>query len=113
VLLSLPQGVDLAIPSKVFEYMQFPAWLVALATRGCATERLLRGTAADVVEPGDEDALARVLLDRYRQWARGERPRPVNADGRFSRRRQADLLFDAIEARTGVPSAGARRGRAA
>lgn len=112
VLLSLPQGVDLSIPSKVFEYMQFPAWLLALATRGCATERLLRGTAADVVEPGDEDGLARVLATRYRQWARGERPAPVNADGRFSRRRQAELLFDALEARTGAPAA-ARRGRAA
>ncbi len=34
VLVSLPQDSDLAIPSKVFEYMQFPAWLLALANPG-------------------------------------------------------------------------------
>jgi hypothetical protein len=112
VLLSLPQGVDLAIPSKLFEYVQFPAWVLAMAAPGSATERLLRGTAADVVAPGDEEGLARVLRSRLAQWTAGERPRPLNADGRFSRRRQAELLFDAIEARAGAPDA-VRRGRAA
>ncbi|HEX8692853.1 MAG TPA: hypothetical protein VF746_10565 [Longimicrobium sp.] len=112
VLLSLPQGVDLAIPSKVFEYMQFPAWLLALAARGSATEVLLRGSGADVVEPGDEEAIARVLGDRYRRWARGERPRPLNADGRFGRRRQAEVLFAELE-RIAGESAAVRRGRAA
>ncbi|HYR07203.1 MAG TPA: hypothetical protein VEQ60_05530 [Longimicrobium sp.] len=112
VLLSLPQGVDLAIPSKLFEYMQFPAWVLAMAAPGSATERLLRGTDADVVAPGDEAALARALRARLAQWTAGERPRPLNADGRFSRRRQADALFREIEARTGAPGAP-RQGRAA
>lgn len=109
VLLSLPQGVDLAIPSKLFEYMQFPAWVLAMAAPGSATERLLRGTPADVVAPGDEEGLARAIRTRLAQWTAGERPRPINADGRFGRRRQAEILFDAIEARTGA----LRRGRAA
>lgn len=109
VLLSLPQGVDVAIPSKLFEYMQFPAWVLAMAAPGSATERLLRGTAADVVAPGDEEGLARALRARLAQWTAGERPRPLNADGRFGRRRQAEVLFDAIEARTGA----LRPGRAA
>jgi glycosyltransferase involved in cell wall biosynthesis len=112
VLLSLPQGVDLAIPSKLFEYMQFPAWVIAMAVPGSATERLLRGSGADVVAPGDEAALAAALRARLAQWTAGERPRPLNADGRFGRRRQAEVLFGAIEARTGAPGA-ARRGRAA
>lgn len=112
VLLSLPQGVDLAIPSKLFEYMQFPAWVLAVASPGSATERLLRGTGADVVAPGDEEGLARALRTRFAQWTAGERPRPLNADGRFSRRRQAEILFDAMESRTGAPDA-LPRGRAA
>jgi glycosyltransferase involved in cell wall biosynthesis len=103
VLLSLPQGVDLAIPSKLFEYMQFPAWILALAAPGSATELLLRGTAADVVDPGDVDALERVLRERFLQHRAGIRPEPVNADGRFGRRRQAEILFDALEARVGRP----------
>ena len=111
VLLSLPQGVDLAIPSKVFEYARFSAWLLALAAPSSATAALLRGTAADVVAPDDEEGIARVLRARWAQWAAGERPRPVN-DGRFDRRRQADVLFGEIERRTGTSPAG-RRGRAA
>lgn len=118
VLLSLPQGVDLAIPSKIFEYMQFPAWILALARRGSATERLLRGTTADVVDPADVHGIEAVLRDRFRRFSAGEVPRPVNADGRFGRRRQAEKLLDALErvvkARAEAP-AGRRpaRGRAA
>ena len=112
VLLSLPQGVDLAIPSKLFEYVQFPAWILALAARGSATEQLLRGSGADVVEPGDEDAIAGALRERFRRWARGERPRPLNEGGRFGRRRQADVLFAELERRIGPPAAEIR-GRAA
>jgi len=97
MLLSLPQDLPLAIPSKIFEYMPFAAWLLVLARRGSATELLLRGTTADVVEPDDEVRLAAVLGERYRQFARGERPVPLAADGRFSRRAQARLLFNALE----------------
>jgi hypothetical protein len=107
VLLSLPQDVDLAIPSKVFEYMQFPAWILALARRGSATERLLRGTAADVVDPADEAGIEAALRRRFRRFAAGEAPRPLNADGRFDRAGQAAILFDAIDAALGCAAAPA------
>jgi len=98
VLLSLPQGVDLAIPSKIFEYMQFPAWVLVMATRGSATEAILRGSEADVVEPDDVDALAAVLRHRYRQYRAGERPRPLaELQPRFSRRAQGARLMDALD----------------
>lgn len=97
MLLSLPQSAPLSIPSKVFEYMQFPAWLLVLAQRDSATELLLRGTAADVVGPHDLSRIADVLRTRYLQFAAGVRPTPVGADGRFSRRAQAGILFDALE----------------
>jgi len=51
----------MAIPSKVFEYMRYEAWLLALAEPRSATAQLLRDTPADVVRPDDVDALAGVL----------------------------------------------------
>jgi len=105
MLVSLNQDSNMAIPSKIFEYMQYPAWLVALAERDSATELLLRGTAADVVAPADTAALADVLRRRCLQYHQGERPVRLSADSRFSRRTQATLLFDAIErvvARKGI-----------
>jgi glycosyltransferase involved in cell wall biosynthesis len=97
VLLSLPQDSDMAIPSKIFEYMQYDAWILALADHGSATERLLRDSAADVVAPSDLAGLVRVLRTRYQQHARGERPVRLATDPRYSRRRQAQILFDHIE----------------
>ena len=97
MLLSLPQDIPVCIPSKLFEYMQFDAWLLVLATRDSASELLLRGTAADVVEPEDLDRISQVLRTRYSQFATGVRPRRVATNDRFSRRAQARVLFDALE----------------
>jgi hypothetical protein len=99
MLVSLPQNVPLTIPSKIFEYMRFEAWLLALAARDSSTEQLLRGTDADVVDPQDADRLASVIRGRYLEFARGERPRPIAAGDRFSRRAQAAILFDALAGR--------------
>ena len=98
MLVSLPQDSDMAIPSKIFEYMRYDAWVLALADRDSATERLLRGSAADVVPPRDLEGLAAVLRKRYLQYSRGERPTRLATDPRYSRREQARRLFDAIEA---------------
>jgi len=107
MLLSLPQDYDTAIPSKIFEYMQYDAWVLALADRDSATERLLRGSKADVVAPQDLESLAAVLRQRYLQYAGGERPTRLATDPRYSRREQARRLFDAIEAC--LPQGGASR----
>lgn len=107
MLVSLPQDSPFAIPSKVFEYMQFEAWMLVLADPGSPVERLLRGSAADVVAPDDVDAMALVIRRRYEEHARGERPRRLAHDERFGRRYQAGLLFDALN---GIVGAGARRG---
>lgn len=103
LLVVLPQDSDLAIPAKVFEYMEFDAWVLALAEPGSATERLLRSSAADVVSPRDVEAIAAVLRQRYEAYRRGERPVRLAGDARFSRRAQAEVLFAAIEALTGAP----------
>jgi hypothetical protein len=96
MLLSLPQDSHLAVPAKIYEYLRFNAWLLILAQAHSATAALLRGTDADVVAPEDVDRIAAVIRQRYEQFARGERPRAVGADGRFDRKAQATLLLDRI-----------------
>jgi hypothetical protein len=99
VLVSLPQDGTLQIPAKIFDYMNFPAWMLVFGEEGSAPDLLLRGTDADFVRLDDVEGTAAVIRRRYLQYRRGERPTPVNADGRFSRESQAHILVDAIEQR--------------
>jgi hypothetical protein len=98
MLLSLPQDSDMAIPSKIFEYMQYDAWVLAFAERDSAVARMLQGSDADVVAHSDLEGLVRIFRARYTQYVRGERPTRLATDHRHSRRHQAQLLFDAIQA---------------
>ncbi|HEV2132558.1 MAG TPA: hypothetical protein VGR27_15695 [Longimicrobiaceae bacterium] len=110
LLVILPQDSDLAIPSKVFEYMQFDAWILALAHPGSAIELTFRDSAIDVVAPDDLPGLTEVLRERYLQHLRGMRPSRDDGLERFSRRAQAQILFEALETRLGeTSSARARR----
>lgn len=97
VAVNLPQDSDLAVPSKIFEYLMCPAWLLALAIEESATGEILAGTQADVVAPDDVDGIERVLRARYLAYRAGERPRPLSDDPRLGRAHQAGLLFDALE----------------
>jgi hypothetical protein len=97
VLVSLPQDSDMAIPSKVFEYMQFPAWLLVFATPESATELALRGSHAHVVPPDDVNAAYQVLRQRFLQHRSGVRPDSASVDGPLSRAAQARILLDAID----------------
>src|SRR6266853_424079 len=98
VLVSLPQDSDMAIPSKIFEYMQFEAWILAIAQHGSATELLLRDTNANVVAPDDLEGMTEALTSRFRQHQQGVRPVRLSTSMSFaSRRAQAALLFDALE----------------
>jgi hypothetical protein len=96
MLVSLPQDSHMAIPSKVFEYMSFPAWLLAFATPESATGALLLGTGADVVDPGDVEGAASVLRRRFLEHRAGVRPVPIASQERFTRRHQADVLFGSL-----------------
>jgi hypothetical protein len=98
MLVNLSQDSHHAIPSKVFEYLRFQAWLLALAEPGSATEQVLRGTSADVVAPEDVEAIAETLRTRIREHrAGGSPPAPSSHEG-LSRRAQGARLFDAIDA---------------
>jgi hypothetical protein len=119
MLLSLPQDSDYAVPAKIYEYLRFEAWMLVLATPDSATGRVLEDTEADVVDHADIDGIARVIRQRYEQFARGERPLPIGRDGRFDRSIQAKKMLDLIASRcspdVGAPvlSASAKPAKAA
>jgi glycosyltransferase involved in cell wall biosynthesis len=97
LLVSLFQTSRLIVPAKVYEYMLFDAWILALAQPESATAELLANTDADVVPPDDPEALFAVLSRRYAEHAAGVRPRPLARHARFGRRAQADALLDAVD----------------
>ena len=102
----------MAIPSKLFDYMRYNAWLLVLAERGSAPALLVGGTPADLAEPGDLEGIVALLRHRYRQHMRGQRP-PRIADllPQYSRRAQAEHLFDTIERHLGGGGCGNGDGR--
>jgi hypothetical protein len=110
VLVLLPQVHVHSIPAKLFEYVQRAVWVLVLSEPGTAVAELLQDTAADVLSPVDVDAIAEVIGRHYDESRKGVKPVPLNADGIFSRERQAELLFRKIESiiqppdRGGVPS---------
>jgi glycosyltransferase involved in cell wall biosynthesis len=110
MLFSVPLGTRLTVPAKVYEYVQYSAWILALSDPGSATAQILRGTTADVVSPSDIDGIAATLRTRYEQFQRGERPMPLTSHRRLSRRAQANAMFDALDALVGPerPASDAR-----
>ena len=107
MLAVLPQDSDLAIPAKVFDYLRYNAWLLALAEPSSATAQLLNGTGADLVMPDDVTGITAVLRERYLEFTLGRRAPALAGIPRLTRRHQAGVLFGAIEAITGpaVPAA--------
>jgi hypothetical protein len=98
MLLNLPQDSHLAIPAKIFEYVRFPAWLLILAAPNSSTARLLEGSGADVVDPRDLEGIESAISRRFLQFRNGERPFPIGAAEKYSRKHQAKLLFRRLEA---------------
>jgi O-antigen/teichoic acid export membrane protein/glycosyltransferase involved in cell wall biosynthesis len=97
MLVLLPQDSDLAIPAKVFEYLRYPAWILALAEPGSATADLLAGSGADILSAGDTAGILATLSARYHEHRAGIVPEPLARDPRFSRAAQAKVLFDHLE----------------
>ncbi len=103
MLVSLPQDSHLAIPSKIYEYLRFDAWVLALAEPGSATAEALAQSSVDVVAPTDVEGMARVLRDRLQAFRAGGRPgRPTGVE-HLSRRAQAAPLFQLLSDRLGAP----------
>jgi hypothetical protein len=90
----LQQDWTHSIPSKLFDYMQFPGGILALCRDGDATAQLLEGTAAAVIHPDNADGIATFFSNQFRAWVAGTVSAPINADGRFDRSRQLDRLLE-------------------
>ncbi len=91
-----------AIPAKTFECVRFPAWILALSEPGSATAMLLAGTGADVASSGDAVGIAAIIERRFKEHRAGVHPEPIGHHARFSRKHQADILFEALGARVGA-----------
>jgi hypothetical protein len=81
------------VPAKVFEYVAFPVWLLALVGAESATADLLANSDAIVLDIDDEAGTAQAIERCVERFRAGESARPVGWDGRFSRARQAERLL--------------------
>ena len=85
------------IPAKVFEYVAFPVWLLALVGTESATADVLANSDAMVMDIDDEAGAAEAIESCYRRFRAGESARAVGWDGRFSRARQAERLVGELQ----------------
>lgn len=85
------------VPAKVFEYVAFPVWLLALVGAESATADVLAGSDAIVLDIDDQGAAERAIESCYRRYHAGESARPLGYDGRFSRARQAERLIAELQ----------------
>lgn len=97
VLVVLPQDSHLAVPSKVYEYMLFPAWILAMAAPESSLATTLEGTGADVVLPFDVEGITSVLRRRYDERTASGRPDPISKSvPHLSRTKQGMRLLGEI-----------------
>ena len=85
------------VPAKVFEYVAFPVWLLALVGAESATADLLANSEAIVLDIDDEAGTAQAIERCVQRFRAGESARPVGWDGRFSRARQAERLIAELQ----------------
>lgn len=95
VLVSLPQDSLYAVPSKVFEYMQYEAWIMVYGKPGTAIWETLSDSAVKLVSAGDINASAELLKKFYLEFKEGRNP-PKVVEKRFSRQYQAEKFFQEI-----------------
>jgi glycosyltransferase involved in cell wall biosynthesis len=97
VLVSLYQDSTLAVPSKVFEYLNQPGRILAFAEPDSATAAVLAGLDADVVSPGDVDATIAALERRYRAFTERRAPPAPLRPAHLSRAANAGVLLGHLE----------------
>lgn len=98
MLVNLPQGAQLCVPSKVYEYLHFPAWVLGLEPAGSATHDVLQAVGADLARPDDEEAIATHLRARVLAYRAGTRPAPLAAPDEYSSPVEGHRFFDAVDA---------------
>jgi hypothetical protein len=99
LLVNLPQGEKQCVPSKVYEYLHFPAWVLGLEPAGSATHDVLSSVGADIADPHDVEAIATLLRARILSYRAGERPVPLAAADQYSSPIEGQRFFEAVERR--------------
>lgn len=96
LLVNLPQGEVQCVPSKVYEYLHFPAWVLGLEPPGTATHDVLSSVGADIAEPGNVDAITHLLRNRILAYRAGVRPAPLAQPTQYHSPSEAQRFFDAV-----------------
>jgi hypothetical protein len=99
LLVNLPQGEKQCVPSKVYEYVHFPAWVLGLELPDSATHDVLTSVGADIAEPHDVETIAALLRARILAYRAGERPAPLAAPDQYSSPIEGQRFFAAVEQR--------------
>jgi hypothetical protein len=99
MLVNLPQGEVQCVPSKVYEYLHFPAWVLGIEHQNTATHDVLSAVGADIAAPGDVSAIAERLRARVLEFRSGGRPAPLVGPDEFFAPREAQRFFEAVEQR--------------
>ncbi|MCC6242655.1 MAG: glycosyltransferase [Gemmatimonadaceae bacterium] len=85
------------IPAKIFEYVSYPLFLLALVGTNSATAAILQNSTAIVLNIDDVDGIERAITSALHQFRERGLPTAVGADGRFSRAHQARALLDLFD----------------
>lgn len=97
VLINLPQSARLCIPSKLYEYFEYPCWILALEEPGTATYSLLSKTGAVLCSPSDVEAISAAIGTLFSHYQEGQRPPRIADTHDVGIETQATVLFNAID----------------
>jgi glycosyltransferase involved in cell wall biosynthesis len=75
VLLLFQTGFPLQAPRKLYEYLSLGLPILAVTERGGATAGILRDLEWGCATPNDAASIETAILELYRQWRQGARPR--------------------------------------
>lgn len=111
LLLLLAEAQPLQIPGKAYEYLRAGRPILAVTSEGAVARLLRRTGGALVVEPGDDDGIAKALREVYRRWLDGDDGPTADAEvlRGFDRRLLAGRLADVFGAACGLGTVRGRR----
>ena len=97
LLVAFQGATPTQVPAKIFEYVSYAATLFAVTDPDSATAALLADSRAHVVGMHDIAGIESRVGDSLRRAIAGEQIVPVDAEGRYSRATQAELLLQLLE----------------
>ncbi len=98
-LLILAEGNPAAFTGKIFEYLGLRRPVLGLVHPQSPAAALIRAANAGwVVDAGDRESLAKLMMDAYQFWQAGQAPLTFNLEviDRYNRQRQAERFAEFI-----------------